>query len=239
MRTEEEWLTSTDDREMVYFLANRCSARKFRLIGCAACRLLWPLMDDPRCHAAVELSELFADHQVERAQVIAARKAFTARDRIAGRERARAEALRRGLEGPDAEAAVNAWACAWDAAQWAALMNSWEVARRCMAATTAAKLRPGGRPDVGPCDLARDVVGNPFRPVVADPAWLTPAVVSLAASIYSNRSLDALPVLADALEEAGCDSEPILAHCREGGTHVRGCWALDLALSQPAMDEPD
>jgi hypothetical protein len=37
-----------------------------------------------------------------------------------------------------------------------------------------------------------------------------------------------LPILADALEDAGCTEAAVLAHCRGGGEHVRGCWAVDL-----------
>jgi hypothetical protein len=79
-------------------------------------------------------------------------------------------------------------------------------------------------------DLLRDIVGNPFRPVSADPRWLTSSVIDLARAMYESRDFAAMPILADALEEAGCDSPDILAHCRRGGTHIRGCWAVDLAL---------
>lgn len=80
--------------------------------------------------------------------------------------------------------------------------------------------------------LSNCVFGNPFRPVVADPAWLTPTVVSIAAVIYSDRAFDRLPILADALEEAGCTNADILLHCRQPGEHVRGCWAVDLVLGK-------
>jgi hypothetical protein len=78
----------------------------------------------------------------------------------------------------------------------------------------------------------RDVFGNPFRPAVADPRWLTPTVLSLAGGIYTERAYDRLPVLADALQDAGCDSEEVLAHCRGAGPHVRGCWVVDLILGK-------
>jgi hypothetical protein len=78
----------------------------------------------------------------------------------------------------------------------------------------------------------RDIFGNPFRPVALDPAWRTPAVTALAHGIYTDRRFDAMPILADALEEAGCTSEDILAHCRGDGPHVRGCWAVDLILGK-------
>jgi hypothetical protein len=87
--------------------------------------------------------------------------------------------------------------------------------------------------------LVRDVFGNLFRPVPADSAWLTPTVRALAQAAYDNHTLPAgtleparLAVLADALEEAGCDSADILSHLRGPGPHVRGCWPLDLLLGK-------
>jgi hypothetical protein len=84
-----------------------------------------------------------------------------------------------------------------------------------------------------------DIFGNPFRPVTVDPSWLTPTVTSLAAVIYDERQLPSglfdsqrLAILADALEDAGCTNQDILAHCRRGGAHVRGCWVVDLLLGR-------
>ncbi|MBL8793030.1 MAG: hypothetical protein JNM56_03935 [Planctomycetia bacterium] len=82
------------------------------------------------------------------------------------------------------------------------------------------------------CNLIRDLFGNPFRPVSVHPAWLTSTVTSLAQGIYDERTFDCLPILADALEDAGCDNADILNHCRQPGEHVRGCWVLDLLLAK-------
>ena len=81
-------------------------------------------------------------------------------------------------------------------------------------------------------DAVRDVFGNPFRPVAFDPAWRTPRVLALAQAVYEERAFDRLPILADALEEAGCDNAALLAHCREPGLHARGCWAVDAVLGK-------
>ena len=81
----------------------------------------------------------------------------------------------------------------------------------------------------------RDIVGNPFRPVAVSPtclAWNDGTVRKIAQAIYDDRAFDRLPILADALEDAGCDDADILAHCRSGGEHVRGCWVVDLLLGK-------
>jgi hypothetical protein len=78
--------------------------------------------------------------------------------------------------------------------------------------------------------LLRCVFGNPFRPVRFDASWRTEAVTGLASGIYEDQAFDRLPVLADALEDAGCADRHVLGHCRGGGTHVRGCWVVDEIL---------
>jgi hypothetical protein len=83
--------------------------------------------------------------------------------------------------------------------------------------------------------LLRDVIGDPFRPVAIEPHWLTwqdRAVVKMAGAIYEARSFDELPILADALEEAGCTDAGILSHCRNRGEHARGCHVLDSLLGK-------
>jgi hypothetical protein len=81
-------------------------------------------------------------------------------------------------------------------------------------------------------DLLRDIFGNPFRLVAFDPAWRTHTTTGIAAKMYADRNFSAMPILADALEEAGCDSVDVFLHCREPGTHVRGCWVVDLVLDK-------
>jgi hypothetical protein len=81
--------------------------------------------------------------------------------------------------------------------------------------------------------LLHCVFGNPFRPVTFTPAWQTSDVMLLARDIYDEKAFDRMPILADALQDAGCDSADILNHLRDpNATHVRGCWAIDLVLSK-------
>ncbi|MBY0458019.1 MAG: hypothetical protein K2V38_11820 [Gemmataceae bacterium] len=81
--------------------------------------------------------------------------------------------------------------------------------------------------------------GNPFRPVDFSPAWRTESAVLLARGMYESRDFSAMPILADALQDAGCNSADVLDHCRGvgggsagTGLHVRGCWVVDLVLGR-------
>jgi hypothetical protein len=97
-----------------------------------------------------------------------------------------------------------------------------------------------GRPDTvtRPHDLPlqahllRCVFGNPFHPIAFAPEWRTDTAVALAHQVYESRDFSALPILADALQDAGCNNHDILGHCRGAGAHVRGCWVVDLVLGK-------
>ena len=92
--------------------------------------------------------------------------------------------------------------------------------------------------------LLREVFGNPFatrrkrktdprRGRMFDPAWRTSTAVVLAKQMDEAREFSAMPILADALQDAGCDNDDILSHCRDPNQiHVRGCWVVDLVLGK-------
>jgi hypothetical protein len=82
------------------------------------------------------------------------------------------------------------------------------------------------------CDIIRDIFGNPFRSVPFAPEWRTPTVLAMARQMYESRDFSPMPILADALQDAGCGSDDILIHCRRPGPHVRGCWVVDAVLSK-------
>ena len=76
-------------------------------------------------------------------------------------------------------------------------------------------------------ESVRDVFGNPFRPVEFASAWRTSDAVLLARGIHNENAFDQMPILADALQDAGCDNEDVLGHCRDTKQkHVRGCWVI-------------
>jgi len=82
-------------------------------------------------------------------------------------------------------------------------------------------------------DFVRDIFGNPFRRVSFSPQWRTDTAVSLARTMYESRDFSAMPILADALQDAGCENEDVLGHCRDPhATHVRGCRAVDLVVNR-------
>ena len=76
--------------------------------------------------------------------------------------------------------------------------------------------------------LVRCVFRSTLSPVAFSPAWRTDTVVALVEQMRRLRDYAAMPILADALQDAGCDSEAILTHCRCEGPHARGCWVVDL-----------
>lgn len=76
------------------------------------------------------------------------------------------------------------------------------------------------------------IFGNPFYDCAFNPAWRTDTAVAVARQMYDARDFAAMPVLADALQDAGCDSAGVLAHCRGDGPHVRGCWVVDLVTAR-------
>jgi hypothetical protein len=239
--TEAEWQATTDPVAMVRFIvetqgANRRKAgrRRLRLFGCAVCRQLWEQLTDPRSRQAVEVAERWADGAATTAEAAEASAQAWAALRAVGERRLAGgaqyrEAIRaRGWLDEDervaAEAAEAVLSVASGSWTWPGLSGSYP------------ENAPGyaifQRRRCGLADALRCLFGNPFRPVKLERAWRTSTVKSLAQGIYDERAFDRLPILADALEDAGCTQVDLLHHCRQSGEHVRGCWPLDLVLGR-------
>jgi hypothetical protein len=103
-----------------------------------------------------------------------------------------------------------------------------EVARN----VTARKARNGEAERRWQVWLLHEMFENRFPPIFIETCWQTTTVIALAQSIYAERAFDRMPILGDALEEAGCTTAAILDHCRRPGEHVRGCWLVDLILGK-------
>jgi hypothetical protein len=216
--SEAKWLAHDEPYPLLGFVRDIASERNLRLVGCAACRRIWDLMREPRCRAAVEASERFADGLLPE----------KALDLIS----AAAEEAYQEASFDDGGEARLATAVAHAASYTSSPSLLLEVLLEALRAVCDAA--PHGLvTELGlQADSVRDILGNPFRPMAVDPAWLTSAVVSLAEGIYAHRAFDRWPILADALQDAGCDSADVLNHCRWPGPHARGCWVVDLLLGK-------
>jgi hypothetical protein len=220
--TEQEWLDCTDPKPMLEFLRGRASERKLRLFAVGCCRRVWSLLTTEKSRKAVEVAERYVDGQTGQSELLGA-----------GRGAEREAASSRGLN-YDAVAAVIAAgdpnATSVDAAILAAhnaVNAAWGSSLHRRAASLAEQSSQA--------QFLRCIIGNPFRPVSIRAgllAWNDGTVRRIAQSIYEERAFDRMPVLADALEDAGCTNRAILDHCRQPGQHVRGCWILDLILGK-------
>lgn len=188
--------------------------RKCRLLAAACCRRIWRHIPAGESRRVVEAMERTEDEESAEWGIL--RRFY---ESPIGSTRAGKEAL----------SAVAA-CCAETHIELTAI-----VARHCLLAT---RVSGEGRnawneEKRAQCDLLRDILCNPFRPVTFDPAWRTDTAVLLARRMYEMQDFGAMPILADALQDAGCDNEDALNHCRDAGvTHVRGCWAADLVLGK-------
>jgi hypothetical protein len=201
--TEAEWLACTDPAPMQAFLDCRVSERKVRLYRCACCRHIWSNYYDERSRRAVVIAEMYADQ-------------LTTPQELARAHRAANRVGERGGHVCDIP--------------YTAVMAAAKRVGMLWVAETAANHTDGWLAPYSA--LIRDVFGNPFRPVAVEPGWLTADVVALAKSIYADRAFDRMPILADALQDAGCENADVLDHCRGPGPHVRGCWVVDLVLGK-------
>jgi hypothetical protein len=232
------------------------SSRKLRLLACACARRIWHLIPDVQCRRAVEVAERFADGMAETAELQAAWD--EAREVCDAVFDARAESCTlRNEEEVDGYGVheVCADACAWasvcygaaqpmedrfkDSILSALLDSATAVAHAVLPLDLAfsAYNTPPRRAALNSeaeahNQLVRDIFGNPFRPVTFDPTWRTTTAVQLTQGIYDSRDFSTMPILADALQDAGCDNADILDHCRGPGPHVRGCWVVDLVLGK-------
>ncbi len=222
--TEGEWLSGSNVDELLTYLGPRADARRLRLLACACCRAIWPQLPDPRSRAGIEVAERYADGKASERELAAARnQALVAAD---NRERKAGFAPYWTLNHNLRDCLANILTAAVGAATRSAVgparagkqSGAWTLATASATATQAA--------------LVREVFGNPFRPAVLPAALRTPVVLGLARQAYAEHDFALLPVLADALEDAGCEDGQLLAHLHGPGPHVRGCWALDRILGR-------
>jgi hypothetical protein len=238
--TEAEWLACAKPHPMLEELEwqGKLSCRKQQLWVCACAKRIGHLLFDERLRAAGIARDMYADDLVTTHELRAAEAAA---------QQAKAEihlppGFGRGIDG-----IVPATAPAWAAfAAVAAVEGSRGFpsvpvlvleAVRCESSSKLQELvshewveAVNSEEWAGQANLVRDVFGNPFPADLLDPSWITPTVTNLAKPIYQEETFERIPILADALEAAGCTDADILNHCRQSGEHVRGCWVVDAIL---------
>ena len=208
--TEAEWVKCEEPVRMLNSLKGKASERKLRLFAVACCCRGRSVLRSKKTRAVLEALEAYADNLINRKTMEERRKAWYQR-----------------FDYPFPISGT------WNAALAQATIThtkGWasEAAEHAATAT--------GRPEKERAlqsHALKEILGNPFRPVSLDPSWLTSDVRLLARGIYDDRAFDRMPILADALQDAGCDNEDVLNHCRDPKqVHVRGCWVVDLILGK-------
>jgi hypothetical protein len=235
--TEAEWLACTNSTPMLDFLQWKASGRKIRFFLVTCARRVLPASPDVKITEALAVAERFADGKESSNRLKRIHYALSARypgclDLLPSR-------FSRHVH------AIPAWHATQEQLFRAAYKGSW------FCAGESARIGFGSfegmeyvhDEQAAQACLLRDLFGPlPFRPVSPDPAWLqwnNGTVPKIAQAIYDERQLPSghldpsrLAILADALEEAGCDQPDLLNHLRGSGPHVRGCWAVDLLLGK-------
>jgi hypothetical protein len=215
--TEEEWLSDEtsgrllEHTKRIAGLTPKARGRKYRLAGVEIVRELLRRGGDDRIVPVVEAAEKLYEEQAALRDVVAAARG------------------------------AGVWPSPWGSlADHLAADDAFSGLRGVAGATQDALSRvgPPARVDVPEfvavqCRVIREVFGNPFRPAAFSPSWRTDTAVALARQMYEGRDFSLMPILADALQDAGCDDEEMLRHCRDASqVHVRGCWVVDLVLGK-------
>ena len=218
--TEAEWLACDIPAPLLEYFYDSASDRKTRLYGVGCCRLAAEVTWPEPSWAAILASEGYADGAVGREDL----------------ERTEGAAKWAWLEAGDPYENLHLYVATSLTYVPYMVAHAYECHRALgwvdgHSYGMVSARQSAGRPSRFAA-LARDIFGNPSRPVTIDPVWLTPTVVALVSAIYEERAFDRMPVLADALEEAGCGNADILNHCRSDGVHARGCWVVDWALGR-------
>ena len=230
--TESQWLACQTPRaEFVRKAVGKTSIRKQQLIAVAACRLEIAPLEEPVFQRALNALEGYAEGFVSDEEFVFAR--------------AEVSTFQMGISELTSQVTMGTFALEW------AMLTEPVLELVSYPLTQLSKQRspPGRKRDAEQatkraiCDIYREIVGNPFRTYLIVPIWqggglvqpdgrtvmFTDSVKGLANAVHVTGDFGRLPILADALEEAGVTDEALLAHCRDGGPHLRGCWALDVA----------
>jgi hypothetical protein len=206
--TEAEWQKCLDPCLSLVFIEGKSSSRKARLFACAIGRSLSPYIDDDYYSHLMQVAENYVD-------CLATENELRQAEELALDHK-------RGWAGQVA-------CCAGD-------HGAWQGARLSIGCLQRVQKRKESELAKKVLDRSRSflkcIFGNPFRTITVNYSWLTSTVIALAGQIYDSRNFSAMPILSDALQDAGCDNSDILGHCRGPGPHTRGCWVVDKPLAK-------
>jgi hypothetical protein len=232
IETDADWLGGTDPQKMWEFLRGKASERKLRLFAFACEQRVWRhgMICKPQDEGILDQ---FIEGKGCNGDV---RKYLVAQRRVEGRYHSHQMAkyaLSAVLKDDAAQAASETASFASGYVYFLAIERNQKHTEHPADADEQLVFAARAARDAETKDqsiLLRDIFGNPIRPVALGASWLTPQVVALAQGIYKDRAYGRLPILADALKEAGCTNPEVLNHCLSEGPHVRGCWVVDLLL---------
>ena len=211
--TEEEWRTCSEPGKMLTAIS--ASNRKGRLFLCECVRRA--RVDDELISQVLRMAELFADGEATLPERVEPLVALNAKPE--------------GTWSPLCDLLIESENSDWvsEGANQAVILIGYNSVSGQVAAE-AKRQEVVKNEQASQADVLRDIV--PFRPITLDPSWLTSTVLALAQQMYDSRDFSAMPILADALQDAGCDNPQILEHCRGPGPHVRGCFIVDACLGK-------
>lgn len=245
---EADWRTSTKPDELLQAARGRVSHRKLRLVACACCRRHWDYLDSTD-RLRIELTEAAVEGAEPDRRLI---DGYTTRVTSAflGGPVPLSDATAT-LGWPDE--APESWSFVQVGREliprhqvpglWAEDAIRWILDRLQMSVAGSTSLLSSFEPSAllgrwqrqvdertAQAELIRCIISGPSPPAAFSPDWRTDTAVALARRMYDARDFSLLPILADALEDAGCDAADLLAHCRTPGPHARGCRVVDLVL---------
>jgi hypothetical protein len=244
--TEEQWLSTRNPGWMVQFVSESGQGheRRLRLFACACVRRIWHLVLDERSRAAVNAAELYAEGDIEEGRLEVAQWAAEKALRGSVVVRHAATLVAAGVGENGARIAVQQAARAAYGVTMPAIQGTGyarNVVRNTAGAVWRASPKWAAPHNVEEehrvqANLLREYVGPlAFRSVTLYPdqlAWGGGSVPAMAMTIHEEGAFHLMPVVGDALEEAGCTDAHVLTHCRQPGEHVRGCWVVDLILGK-------
>jgi hypothetical protein len=227
-----KWAASRTSRTMLDALKGKLSERKLRLIGVACARRVVDSYKFTECADALDLVEQTVDGTAtakERKQLV---RSVAEVRRLCNAPQRTVPKRYHGYPAKFITGAV------WDISCEPVGEPSERLARIHDSISEAleslcALWRVPSKERLRQAHILREIVGNPFPPVAFD-AWRSSTAVAVAKQMYDSRDFGAMPILADALQDAGCDNDEVLNHCRNKPAveHFRGCWVVDGVLGK-------